>query len=217
MDQLFFHWVGVNTLLAVIPVLAAYALRAIARKRVEISSVTFWTAMVLLGAIWLAFLPNTCYLLSEWRHLPVALRFSYYLPIEKMDSKVAPNVMLVSLFFLCYSGLGAMTFALAIRPIAGMMRRAGVKLWLVGIPFFILMSVGVYLGLVLRFNSWNLLDRLGEIWGAVSSIFYRPMLGLFVLGFAGFLWLLFIVFDIWIDGFVYRFFGRKPECRPRNS
>lgn len=152
------------------------------------------------------FLPNTCYLLTEWRHFLESLDGSNLFMNWRASGNADDLLLLVRnvLFFLAYSLFGMVTFVLSIRPVERVMRRRGMRVILWAIPFFFLMSLGVYLGLVLRFNSWDLLYAVGDIWGAAIAALNRPKLFLIIVGFAAFLWLSYFMLDIWVDGFQMR-------------
>jgi uncharacterized membrane protein len=103
-----------------------------------------------------------------------------------------------------------------------MLRKVRFPLWLWGIPFFPLVSLGVYLGLIQRFNSWDLLHRPGIIWTRSLQALARPDLFIFILAFGAFLWLAYYLLDIWVDGAKMRWSrtSEKPvsadsaaECR----
>jgi uncharacterized membrane protein len=115
-----------------------------------------------------------------------------------------------------YVMAGALSFALAIRPVHRLASRIGLAAWKWGIPFFGLMSLGVYLGLILRYNSWELLTRPGLILTSVWAAVQRPRLLLVILAFGGFLWAAYGMMDIWIDGFLARW-SRFVEGRPERS
>ncbi|MBI3947377.1 MAG: DUF1361 domain-containing protein [Armatimonadetes bacterium] len=195
------RWVGWNTLLAVIPVAAAYAVAWLAGRPAK----RRLPARALAGAllvVWVAFLPNTCYLLTEWRHF---LEWLYQTDLYARwhvgrDSSAMLRLVTYTGFFAAYSLIGMLTFALGIRPIKAVVRRHTRRLWLWAIPFFTLMSLGVYLGLVLRFNSWDLIHRTEQVWMAVATVPYRPVLAGLIIVFGLFLWAAFICIDIWIDG-----------------
>jgi uncharacterized membrane protein len=97
-----------------------------------------------------------------------------------------------------------LAFTLALRPIHQLFRRTSVNLWLFGAVLFPMLSIGVYLGLVLRYNSWDLINRPMEVLGAITVIIDKPMLTSFIVVFAGFLWLAYTVIDTWIDGIIAR-------------
>ncbi|MHB1000182.1 MAG: DUF1361 domain-containing protein [Armatimonadota bacterium] len=197
-----FIWVSWNTFLAIIPIVFAYLIdityRSITKSRIKTVS------LVTLGILWMLFLPNTCYLLTEWRHFLIEIGERNLHVQWQESSRSALSLMIRTLFYLCYSGIGVLTFAAAIRPIVRILKQTEIKLWLIGIPFFILLSLGVYLGLILRFNSWDLFSRPNEIWWSITRLLYRPTLSGLILLFGGFLWLSYIIMDIWIDGFICR-------------
>lgn len=197
-------WVSWNIFLALIPVAMAYAVQELiilpgTRGRWLVKTLIF-----LAGFAWLAFLPNTCYLLTEWRHFLESLGYTEIQNRWQTDSNAALELMLLTFFYLCYSGVGMLTFTLALRPITRLLRRESIAVWICEVPFFLMMSVGVYLGLILRYNSWDLISRPSEVWTTVSELWSRPTVVLFIILFAGFLRLAYEVTDIWIDGLVCR-------------
>jgi len=166
---------------------------------------------VVSGLAWLVFLPNTCYLLTEWRHFLEVLGYTDLHLRWAHDGDARLVLMVLTLFYMCYSGIGVLTFTLAIRPVVALARERRLKVWVWGMPFFLLMSVGVYLGLILRFNSWNLLNEFSQVVDSIVEILQRPTLASYVIFFAAFLWLMYAATDIWIDGFVKRFNAKWPH------
>ncbi|MDI6828218.1 MAG: DUF1361 domain-containing protein [Armatimonadota bacterium] len=208
-----FHWVTWNTFLALIPVATGYAISYLAKKQRLFGINLATVSLVFLGVIWFAFLPNTCYLLTEWRHFLNKVGCTGLYAKWTVDHGAALDLMIYTLFYLCYSGIGVLTFTLAVRPIARMLKARRATLWVWGIPFFLLMSVGVYLGLVLRFNSWDLFTRPSKVWESVVSLWSRPAPSFFIIAFAAFLWLIFIAMDIWVDGLIARWKSSlKDSC-----
>jgi uncharacterized membrane protein len=191
-----------NLLLALFPIGLAHALAWLGRRRGKPAR---WAALGL-GAVWLAFLPNTFYLLTEWRHVLGAWARAGGDAYPKGEASL--QLMSDTLFYAIYSGLGALTGALAVRPVVRAMRRSDWPVWPWLPPFFFLMAVGVYLGLILRYNSWDLMYRPADVWAAVAELRFQSDLLLALLLFGGFLWLVYLVADIWIDGF---------SCRWRQS
>jgi uncharacterized membrane protein len=197
-------WVLWNISLAVTPVLLALAIYGLVGREKKRLSLPVTVAAIVLGIAWLGFMPNTAYLLTQWRHFLITVGFSGLHVKWQVDSGAALTLMMYTLFYLCYSGIGILMFALGTRPIAAIIKRHSASLWIWGIPYFLLMSIGVYLGLVLRFNTWDLLLRPEQIWHATVELMNRTMLTSFVIAFAGFLWLTYAIVDIWIDGLLLR-------------
>jgi uncharacterized membrane protein len=203
-------WVIWNGTLAVIPVAAAYTFRGVLDKRpLRLGG---YLGAIALGVIWLAFLPNTCYLLTEWRHFLKTIDSQNLFMRATTDSVLFIKLVLASLFYFFYSLFGMVTFAMAIRPMerAAIKRGLWVRFW--AVPFFAAVALGVYLGLVLRFNSWDLLRSPSMVWQAVVEIGGRPKLAAFIVAFGGFLWLSYEALDIWIDGLKLRLAAGKSDA-----
>lgn len=190
-------------MLAIIPVVTGYAIRAVHKSK--ITTALRHSVSTVLAAVWFVFLPNTCYLLTEWRHFLMTVDGRNLFLRARVDSSYMIELLFLSLFYFLYSSFGMLMFALAIRPLsrAVVKDRVAIRLW--AIPFFSAVSLGVYLGLILRFNSWDLLTRPGMVWNATIELTSRPLLSAFIVGFGMFLWLSYELLDIWIDGFQSRF------------
>lgn len=199
-----------NGMLALIPVAAGYALRRVLDRWP--SSARQYVAAAALGAVWFAFLPNTCYLLTEWRHFLEILDGGNLFLRARADSVLFIQLILGSLFYFLYSAFGMVAFAMAIRPVerAAIKRGLAVRFW--AFPFFAVVSLGVYLGLILRLNSWDLMTKPTIVWQAILEIGGRPMLAAFILAFGGFLWIAYESLDIWIDGLKLRLTAGKSEA-----
>lgn len=199
-----------NAMLAIIPVAMAYALRKILDKRP--SSLPRYLAATAIAAVWFFFLPNTCYLLTEWRHFLSALDSQNLFVRARTDNVLFIQLMLGSVFYFLYSGFGMLAFTMAIRPVerAAIRRGLAIRFW--AFPFFAAVSLGVYLGLVLRFNSWDLATNPGLVWRAIVEIGGRPKLAAFILAFGGFLWIAYESLDIWIDGIKLRLTNGKQDA-----
>ncbi len=117
-------------------------------------------------AVWLAFLPNTAYLMTDARHI------IGYCPVSSYGNVCAQNAWMTIFFFL-FAAVGWPSFVLAIRPLKTYVtKRFGVKqgIWFAGLACFF-SAWGVLLGLVNRFNSWELLTRPGQIIRVAFSYF----------------------------------------------
>jgi uncharacterized membrane protein len=205
-----------NLFLAVIPVALAYLLAwGLGGKRRRIMPA--WIAAPLAIA-WLAFLPNTCYLLSEWRHLLIDQRWMGVVNAAQDNDRYAMySLARASLFFLGYSGAGVLTFVLAIRPIERWLRSVGVSMIAVAPFLFWLTSLGVYMGLIVRLNSWDLWNRPSHVMDvAANAVTSTTLLGSITV-FALLLWALYEAVDLWVDGIADRLrqWGVVPS--PRRS
>ncbi len=198
-------WVGWNMFLALIPLGAAYFFSWLFNKDTTKSSKVFiylkYFVLIIIFLIWLAFLPNTCYLITEWRHLLSSIIYSSDVSDTNVDSNRDLLVWFAiqMLFYILYSGVGMMLFVLSSRPMWRLSKLLKIKF--VAIPFFLLNALGVYLGLIPRFNSWDILHRPSVIINEVIKVATTLHLLELVIGLAVFLWLVYIFFDIWIDGF----------------
>jgi uncharacterized membrane protein len=188
-----------NLLLACVPVVLGLALaRGLSRTG---SPRWHWLPVAL---AWLLFVPNTCYLLTEWRHIFARLEYQ-----ELFRKAHESQAGLLWLLFLCgcgivYSGMGILTFVLAVRPLERLARERGVRVGALAAPFFFLVAHGVYLGLVLRFNSWDAVTRPGAVFEAMLGAFTHPVLLGLTAAFAFCLWLAYLGVDIWLDGLLLR-------------
>ncbi len=139
-------WVMWNGMLATIPVVTAYGFRWVLDRK-PLGAIGYVGATVL-GLVWLIFLPNTCYLLTEWRHFFATLDSQNLYLRANGDGVLFIKLVLGSMFYFLYSLFGMVTFAMAIRPMerAAIKRGVSVRLW--ALPFFAAVALGVYLGLV---------------------------------------------------------------------
>jgi uncharacterized membrane protein len=128
----FLRW---NLFLAWIPLVLAYALTWAARSRIT------WIALPPLALLWIVFLPNAPYLITDLVHL-----------------HEAPSVInAIVLGLLAFTGLliGVKSVQLvhnAVETLWG--ERAG---WRAVQVIAFLVALGVYLGRVLRWNSWTII------------------------------------------------------------
>lgn len=199
-------WFAWNTFLAAIPVVLAHAIRRLVNNDGSIRPLLKVPVFVL-GLAWLAFLPNTCYLITEWRHFLSIIDYGQF--AARVHSNPADVILLmeITLFYFVFSGIGVLAFALAVRPIARIAKVRGMNLWVWGAFLFLLMSVAVYLGLVLRFNSWDLIWRPNLVWMSALELAFHPTRSLMIVIFAGILWLVYLMIDIWVDGLALRVRG----------
>jgi uncharacterized membrane protein len=194
------RWVAWNLFLAVIPVALGYVCAWGMGKPRRLPPLLGLPLLV----VWLAFLPNTCYLLTEWRHLLFDERWAGLLGSGAEDRSAMLQTAKVALFFLVYSGAGVLTFTLAVRPVEGLLRARRLRFFVFAPVIFFLTSLGVYLGLIVRLNSWDLWHRPGYVWQVGVEALMNPTLLTSILLFAGILWGMYEAVDIWVDGVMER-------------
>ncbi len=201
------EWIELNLLLAAIPAAAGYLIAAGIERWTLRKRKIPWAVWALPILAWLAFLPNTCYLLTEWRHF----LFDSHFASVRDDAADNPFAMLTaakqSLFFVGYSAIGALCFALSIRPMHHVLRKAKLNVVFWAVPFFLLVSLGTYMGLIVRLNSWDLIQHAPYVFRVFLHAASTPKLAEAIVIFAGLLWLLYIIIDMWVDGFMMRIKG----------
>lgn len=209
------RWVLWNGMLAMIPVVLAYSALWISGQH-ALGRWRYLFIAVLLP-VWFVFLPNTCYLVTEWRHFLHLLDAKDLYIRSQVDSSIFVPLLEMSLFYMLYSGFGMLTFTLATRPIERLAMKRNIPLWSWAIPFFTLVSLGVYLGLVPRFNSWDMIHHPKIILNVIASVAGHPRLAGFIVIFGMFLWLAYEALDLWIDGFSERWKQIISKYRKKNT
>ena len=126
-----------NLGLAWLPLVFALLLYLAFRRRHTVAE------LLALGAAWLVFLPNAPYVLTDFVHLGHRHRL--------VDSMILASFAFTAL------GLG---FASLLLVQIVVTRKAGAAAgWVVALSALFLASIGVYLGRVHRFNSWDVITR----------------------------------------------------------
>jgi uncharacterized membrane protein len=163
-----------NLALAWIPLLLAVLLVvSFARRRSTVE-------LLAVGAAWLLFLPNAPYVLTDFIHLGERHRL--------FDSLIIASFAFTSL---------ALGFASLLLVQLVVTRAAGAMLgWVTAFGSLFAASVGIYLGRVLRLNSWDVVHRPGRLWEITTTRLADPfgnhhLIG-FVLALCGFLTLAYL-------------------------
>ena len=201
-----------NLYLAIISVLAAFAI--VSRIRGNIGAGRRPVDLIIVAEIlvWAGFLPNTCYLLTEWRHY-ISNIAEGALDVEYNPRHNVIIRLLVSTgFYVLYSGSGLVAFFLSIWPIERLVReRSPRRATALTIVIFFLCALGVYLGLIYRFNTWDLLkpSTVKSILDAALGALTRRFTIVLMIAFTGTLWLFYTGFDIWMDGLTRRLESRR--------
>lgn len=160
--QLGYRFLIWNLFLAWVPLLLAWAIALTTRRR-ELG----WLGVVL-GVPWLLFLPNAPYIVTDFVHLG---RYPTSVP-QWFDATM------IGLFAATGLLLGYLSLAVVHSVVA---QATGAKVgWLVAVAALGLSTIGVYLGRVHRFNSWDaLIDPTGLLKVTVSKMlasFNQPLI-----------------------------------------
>jgi len=143
-----------NLFLAWLPLLFAFLAEAAWRARLA------WLAASC-GVLWLLFLPNAPYILTDLLHLtpapPVPLWY---------------DVLLLVTFAWTGLLLGFVSLLLIHRGVErSFSRRLG---WFVALVSLVLSGFGIYLGRFVRWNSWDVFTQPGALAGALASGMSQP-------------------------------------------
>ncbi|MCX6792753.1 MAG: DUF1361 domain-containing protein [Candidatus Falkowbacteria bacterium] len=158
----FIFW---NIFLAILAILAAQwaAKLLLSNKKWYIKLGSFF--------VWLAIFPNAAYLMTDARHVIGYCPWYSY-------GKVCANNAWMTLFFFAFGAIGWPAFVLSLRPMKKAVTKYFSKLY--GFIFMVLMcflaALGLLLGLVNRFNSWNIINDLPKILKTALTYFYEPVL-----------------------------------------
>ena len=197
-------WILWNLFLAAIPAVLAYLFAWGAGRYTVRKKTVPWLAWLPLALGWFAFLPNTCYLLTELRHFLLDPSYRPIFEAAEKDHAAMLTVAEFGLFFALYSGFGVVCFVLAIRPIERLMWDAKIPRLPFAAPFFFLMSLGVYLGLIERLNSWNVVNHPAYVLQVTFRALTTPHIVRVIIAFAVLLWIIYQLGDVWADGMALR-------------
>ena len=158
-------WMGWNAFLALVPLMLARFLFG-HRERPR------WL-LITGGAVFVAFLPNAPYVLTDVLHLP---RDLYY-----ADGWVAAGLLVQ---YLTLFAVGFVAYVLSLVRLERWLADRGVSrraVLVTDLSLHALCAVGIVLGRVFRFNSWDLVTNPGGLLDVVRVPQPRTVLVLFAL------------------------------------
>ena len=127
---------------------------------------------------WLAFLPNSPYIMTDFIHLRTSNDYMLWLDILLMLSFALTGLLLFYLSVFDMLKLLSKTF-----------RKFSLRIFTIGLMF--LCAFGVYLGRFLRYNSWEIISNPQYLISDIFKIAFAPYqhyeAWLFTLGFGSFL------------------------------
>jgi uncharacterized membrane protein len=145
-----------NLALAWIP----FALALIVYERTR--SGPFTPALGAIGALWLLFLPNAPYIVTDLKHVG-----------HGDDVPVLYDVLLLSAA--AWTGLLLGLTSLFLMHAVARRAVGAVNAWALVVAALALSSFGVYLGRVLRWNSWDVFVRPGPLVSAMANGALHPL------------------------------------------
>ena len=133
-----FAWLTWNLFLALVP----YLLTKFAVQ--NISWIEKRRKFVLLFSVWLLFLPNSFYIITDLFHLEVASRIPLWFDLALIFS---------------FAWNGILLGVVSIRMMEKMVQLnfPAIKEWQFVYPLMLLNAFGVYIGRYLRYNSWDVI------------------------------------------------------------
>ncbi|MFN5514330.1 MAG: DUF1361 domain-containing protein [Cyanobacteriota bacterium] len=154
-----------NTFLALIPLILSVWLFRRARHR----SPLWW----LLLAVFVAFLPNAPYILTDIIH---------YVKIMRRPIPESVLIFAVTPQFFLYLLAGFQCYVLSLINLGAYLRNLGLTSWILPAELLahFLSAVGIYLGRFLRWNSWDLVTRPEEVGRSLARSLSqeRPLLAI---------------------------------------
>ena len=149
------HWMGWNLLLAFVPLAIGASLFRTGTRR----TVGWWLGF----ALFVAFLPNAPYVMSDVVHLPADVR-----------AASSMKVVLLGLLplYACYILAGLEAYVLSLRLLRRYIRTTANRRFLVAVDVVAAFcaAVGIFFGRVDRINSWDPLLHPEQMWSAVLSL-----------------------------------------------
>ena len=138
-----------NLFLVIIPWVIGLVIFKLGR-RTGFVSLPSKLAFAVLALLWLLFIPNTIYIVSDVRHL------LNYCPIDSPFQVCEKNAWMI-LFFFTYAAIGWWSYVFLINQmksfLSEMYGRIVAELWLLAL--LPVVAIGFLFGLVHRWNSWE--------------------------------------------------------------
>ena len=150
-------WMSFNISIALIPVMLAWSAYSVKNKLLKI----------FLLIIWLIFIPNTIYILTDILHL-----------ITQTNNVDILGGIILYLQYSIFLSIGLLTYILSLYPIEKILKKHykkqkdNINTLLITINFLI--GFGIVLGRVHRLNSWDLILELQKVFDATKEIAFSP-------------------------------------------
>lgn len=162
-----------NLFLAVVPFLLTTYLKT--RNLLENK---FKNGLVIL--IWLLFLPNSFYIITDFVHLSLSNSYTFWYDLLLISSYASLGFLLGIISLQDFENLFTNKFNSSIRSFV-----------VFGIS--ILSGFGIYLGRILRYNSWDILKNPMELFTDLWNIFFTTKSLSFSILFGCFIYFIFLI------------------------
>lgn len=176
------RWMSWNLFLAFIPLaLSVWLFRR--RNAGQKLSLLWWLGLI----VFVAFLPNAPYILTDIIHLVEDIR-------HQNSIWVITLIIIPQYILFIFAGFEA--YVLSLINLGAYLNRRGWGQWIVWaeITIHALSAIGIYLGRFMRFNSWDLITNLDTIAGTVlDDLAQKRPLAVMIITFAivaGLYWLM---------------------------
>ena len=177
-----------NLVLAMIPLLLANGIAGLFEHQRRLRAL-----MVILGLLWLVFLPNSFYLITDFLHIEnSSFQNNYSTAPQQIAFSEIFNLILFASFiwtgYLC-GFVSVRKIHRVIDQVFGTMAGFGAV-----VGAFLMSSVGVYIGRVIRLNSWDVFVSPLQTFHRITdpALNFRPIEVLVFLGlFTGLLWVIY--------------------------
>lgn len=149
-------WMSWNLFLALIPLAFSFWLFHSNRSR----SWLWW----LILCVFIAFLPNAPYVLTDVIHLVDDIRHSH--SIWAITLLIIPQYLL---FFF----MGFEAYVISLVNLGSYLIKQGARRFIIPVEFFLhtLSAIGIYLGRFQRFNSWDIITNLDNLSSTILNDF----------------------------------------------
>lgn len=162
-------WMGWNLFLAIVPLVLSIVLFRLENSRQRLPAILWWLGV----AVFVAFLPNAPYILTDVIHFVGA--------VQRERSIWVITLILIPLYVL-FITVGFEAYVISLINAGAYLKETGQGRWIrkMEILLHFLSAVGIYLGRFLRFNSWDIVTRLDTLAMSVLDdvLGKRPLLAI---------------------------------------
>ena len=147
----YYAFLVVNLFLAAVPLFFSTALRIATQRRLH------WTIRLAVFSLWLLFLPNAPYILTDILHLTRASHAPAWYDLALLLSFSGTGLLLGYLSLIDVQAIVARSFGLTCG-------------WIFAMVSLVLSGFAIYLGRFLRWNSWDVLIEPTRVFDIIGGV-----------------------------------------------